>query len=162
MKTTSLLESIHVVRENEKRVAEFYADAAEKTGSPAGRELFGELVKFENFHFHWLTVLEKSLKEKGDYIFYEGRQFPLPPVIEPTAAEEPRHQSVLDIIERARQLERQSEKAYSDLAREITDPQGRAMFKKLAGEERNHFRILEEASLGLEHSKAWRWRPNLA
>jgi rubrerythrin len=159
IKTTSLLDSVHVVKENEKKAAEFYADAAEKAGSTAGRELFGELAKFENYHYHWLTVLEKSLNEKGITISYEGREFSLPPVLEPQAAEEPRHRTVLDIISRALELERQAEKAYSDLAAGITDPQGRAMFKKLSAEEHNHFRILQEASWGLENGKAWRWHP---
>ena len=111
MKTTSLLDSIRVVKENERKAAEFYADAAEVTGSPAGRELFGELVKFENYHYHWLTVLEKSLKEKGVPVTYEGREFSLPPVLEPQAAEEPRHQTVLDIISRAMELEREVRKS---------------------------------------------------
>jgi hypothetical protein len=57
MKTTSLLDSVRVVKENEKKAAEFYADAAEKTGSTAGRELFGELAKFENYHYHWLVAV---------------------------------------------------------------------------------------------------------
>src|SRR5512137_489304 len=159
MKTTSLLDSVRVVKDNEKKAAEFYADAAEKTGSTAGKELFGELVKFENYHYHWLTVLEKSLKEKGSSIAYEGREFSLPPVLEPQAAEEPRHQTVLDIISRALELERESEKAYASLAAGITDPQGRAMFKKLSAEEHNHFRILQEVSWGLENNKAWKWHP---
>jgi rubrerythrin len=77
MKTANLLDSVRIVKENEKKAAEFYADAAEKTGSSAGRDLFGELVKFENFHYHWLTVLEKSLKEKGQTISYEGRELTL-------------------------------------------------------------------------------------
>ena len=159
MKTTSLLDSVRVVKENERKAAEFYADAAEKTGSAAGRELFGELMKFENYHYHWLTVLEKSLKESGNTISYAGREFSLPPVLEPKAAEEPRRQTVLDIISRAMDLERESEKAYSDLAAGITDPQARAMFKKLSAEEHNHFRILQDASWDLENRKAWRWHP---
>ena len=159
MKTTSLLDAVRVVKDNEKKAAEFYADATEKTGSPAGRELFGELVKFENYHYHWLTVLEKSLKEKGVPVTYEGREFSLPPVLEPQVAEEPRHQTVLDILSRAWNLETEFEKAYSDLAAGMTDPQGRAMFKKLSAEEHNHFLILQEASWGLENRKAWRWHP---
>jgi len=159
MKTTSLLDSVRVVKDNEKKAAEFYADAAEKTGSAAGRELFRELMKFENYHYHWLTVLEKSLKEKGSTISYEGLEFSLPPVLEPQAAEEPRHQTVLDIISRAMELEKQAEKAYADLSAEITDPHGRAMFRKLSAEENNHFHILQEASWSLENMKVWKWHP---
>ncbi len=159
MKTTSLLDSVSVVKENEKKAAVFYADAAEKTGNPAGRELFSELIKFENYHYRWLTQLEKSLKEKGTSITYEGREFPLPPVLEPKEAEEPRHQTVLDIINRALDLERESEKAYINLAAEISDPQCHAMFKKLAAEEHKHFIILQEAYGNLEKMKAWHWHP---
>ena len=157
MNTNSLLEAISVVKENEWTASEFYGDAAEKTGSTLGRDLFGQLREFELFHYARLTALEKSLKESDNYIYYEGREFPLPPVIAPKAAEEPQHQTVINIITRALDLEKQAEKAYADLATQITDPQGHAMFKRLSGEEHMHHRILTEAYWNLTNFQAWKW-----
>jgi rubrerythrin len=157
MQTTNLLEAIRVVKENERMASEFYANAANTTGSSLGRELFKQLRAFEEFHYARLTVLEKSLELKGDYIVYEGREFPLPPTIAPKAVEEPHHQPVIDIILKAMNLEKQAEKAYADLAAQITDSQGHDMFRKLSEEEHKHYRLLTEAYWNLSNFKAWKW-----
>jgi rubrerythrin len=157
METTSLLSAIRVVKENERMAAEYYAEAAKKTGSPTGRHLFEQLGEFEQFHYARLTALEKSLQEKGNYINYEGKNFPLPPKIGPKTAEEPQHQTVMNIIKYALELEKEAEKAYDNLAAEIADPQGHAMFKRLSDEEHNHYRILTEAYWSLTNLKVWKW-----
>jgi rubrerythrin len=157
MTSTNLVEAIGVVKENEWTASEFYGDAAEKTGSEIGRELFNQLREFELFHYAHLTALEKSLKEGGNFTYYEGREFPLPPAIAPTADAEPEHQTVINIITRARELEKQAEKAYADLAGQIADPQGHAMFIRLAGEEARHYKILTEAYWNLSNFKTWKW-----
>jgi rubrerythrin len=157
METTNILEAIRVVKENERTAAEFYAEAAKKTGSPVGRHLFEQLSEFEQFHYARLTALENSLEEKANYIIYEGREFPLPPKIEPKAAEEPEHQTVMNIIVKARELEQEAEKVYADLAAQILDPQGHAMFKRLSDEEHNHYRLLTEAFWSLTNMKVWKW-----
>ena len=79
METKSLLDAIRVVKENERLAAEFYGNAAKTTGNRMGREVFTQLKEFELFHYGRLTVLEKSLELKGEFIFYEGRDFPQPP-----------------------------------------------------------------------------------
>jgi rubrerythrin len=61
------------------------------------------------------------------------------------------------MINQAMQLETQAEKAYADLADEISDLQGHAMFSKLSGEEHNYYRILSEAYWSLTNFKAWKW-----
>lgn len=157
MVSTSLLEAIRVAKENEKVASDFYANAAKTAGSQMGRQLFEQLAEFEQYHYARLTVLEQSLADKDNFIYYEGKEFLLPPKLEPKAAEEPQHQTLVNIINQAMELEKQAEKAYADLADKISDPQGHAMFSKLSGEEHNHYRILKEAYWSLSNFKAWKW-----
>jgi rubrerythrin len=159
MSTTNLLEAVRIVKENERFSEEFYDQATKETGSQLGKDLFQQLCQFEKFHYDRLAELEKSLMEKNDYIKYEGREFPMPPKLGPEPVEEPHHQTVINIIDKALELEKKSEKAYSDLAAEIPDQQGHAMFRRLAEEEHNHYRILTEAYWTLSNLKVWKWSP---
>src|SRR4030042_3351088 len=145
MSTSNLLEAIRVVKENERIASESYANAAKTIRHPMGKELFTQLSEFEKFHLQQITALEKSLEEKNDYIDYEGKEFPLPPIFEIKAAAEPNHKSIMSIIAEAIELEKQAEKTYADLETQMTDPLGFKMFKRLSEEEHNHYRILSEA-----------------
>jgi rubrerythrin len=159
MSTPNLLAAIRVVKENERRAFEKYADASNKISNQMGKELFKQLSEFEKFHYERLTALEKSLQEKGDFINYEGREFPLPPIFEINAAKQPAQKSVMQIISEAIELEIQAEKAYADLAAQIADVRGHEMFKRLSEEEHNHYRILREAYWTLTNSGVWKWSP---
>jgi rubrerythrin len=157
MSTPNLLDAIRVVKENERIASESYADAAQKMSNRMGKELFEQLSEFEKFHYEQLTALEKSLEENGNFIIYEGKEFPLPPTFEIKAAEEPNQKSLMEIISEAKELEKQTEIAYADLAAELTDPQGHEMFTKLSEEEHNHYRILTEAYWTLNNLGVWRF-----
>ena len=115
------------------------------------------MSEFEKFHYDRLAALEKSLEEKGDFINYEGKEFILPPILEIKFAEEPDQKSVVQIISEAMKLESQAEKAYTDLAAQLTDPRGHQMFIKLAEEERKHYDILSEAYWSLNQTGVWKW-----
>ena len=157
MSTTNLLEAIRTVKENERLASESYADAAKKISHTTGKWLFEQLSEFEKFHFERLSVLVKSLEEKGDFITYEGKEFLPPPIFEITAAKEPYQKSVITIILEAIELERQAEKTYSDLAAELTDEQGHEFFSRLSEEEHIHYRILSEAHWSLTNFGFWKW-----
>jgi rubrerythrin len=157
MSTTNLLEAIRVVKENEKIAAERYANAANNLRNPIAKELFEQLSKFEKFHYERIDTLEKSLEKKGNFITYEGKEFPLPPIFEIKAAEEPDQKSAVQIVSEAMELEIQTEKAYADLAAQITDPQGHEMFNRLSEEEHTHYRILREAYWTLTNLRVWKW-----
>ena len=159
MSTPSLLEAIRVVKENEQKASVFYANAAKSTTSPIGRHLFEQLKEFELFHYARLAALELSLQEKDDFIYYEGKTFPLPPAIEPKPVDDPQHQTIVNILSAAMELEKQAEQAYEELAARIADPKGNAMFKRLSQEEHNHYRILNEAYINLNDLKIWKWSP---
>jgi rubrerythrin len=121
-----------------------------------GKQLFEQLSEFEEFHFARLTALEKTLEANGDFISYEGRGFPLPPEIVPKTVEEPNRQTIMEIIAQALELEKQAEKAYSDLAAQVSDPQGHEMFNRLCEEEHKHYRILTEVYWNMTNFKVWK------
>ena len=153
----NLLESIRVVRESERKAAEFYGEAAKNTGDPMSRELLEQLSDFEQFHYARLTKLVEQLETSGDFFEYEGRDFPAPAEIVPKAVEDPHQQMSMNIISRALELEKQAELAYAGIAEQIIDPQGRAMFRKLSQEEHNHYRLLNEAYWNLTNFREWKW-----
>jgi rubrerythrin len=155
MSTSNLLDAVRVVKENERIASASYADAAQRINNPVGKKLFKELSEFEKFHYDKLTALETSLEESGDFINYEGKEFPLPPTFEIKASEEPNTKSVMSIISAAIDLEKQAEKAYADLASQSTDPQGHQMFSRLSEEEHNHYRILLNTYWTLNNLGKW-------
>jgi len=155
--TTNLLDAIRIVKENEKKALEYYTKEAKRIDNPLGKKLFEQLSDFEKFHYEKLSILEKSLEEKGDFINYEGKVFPLPPVLEIKIAKDPYRKSLMEIISVAVDLEKQAEKAYADLAAQLTDSQGRKMFIRLSEEEHNHYRILTEAYWSLNDTGIWNW-----
>jgi hypothetical protein len=157
MSTPNLLDAIRVVKENERIASVSYADAARKVSNPMGKKLFEELSAFEQFHYEQLTALETTLEEKGAFINYVGKEFPLPPRFDIKAAQEPKTKSVMAIVTAALDLERQAEKAYADLAAQTLDPQGHEMFSRLSEEEHKHYRVLSEAYWTLTNLGTWTW-----
>jgi rubrerythrin len=157
MTVPSLLDAIRVVKDNEKNASATYAEAARKITSPIGKDLFGQLSEFEQFHYQNLSALETSLVGTGNYIDYAGKEFPLPPVFEIKAAQEPDTKSIMIHITEAMDLETLAEKAYADLAGQTTDPDGQKMFTRLSEEEHNHHRILQDAYWSLNNLGSWKW-----
>jgi rubrerythrin len=154
---TSLLDAVRVVKENERIAAESYARAAETIRHRMGRELFAELTRFEQYHLERLTALEASLVSSGEFIDYQGRDFPLPPVFDIKASQEPNQKSMMTIISEAVELENQAQKAYAGLAQQLDDSHGKKMFLRLAEEESIHHRILLEAYWSMNELGAWKW-----
>ncbi len=159
MSTPNLLDAIRAVKENERIASASYADAAQRISNPNGKLLFEQLAEFEKYHYDQLTALEISLEETGDYINYEGKEFPIPPIFEIKAAQEPSTKSVMNIISAAMDLEKQAEIAYADLAVQTTDQQGHDMFCRLSDEEHEHYRLLRDAYWTLNNFGTWKWSP---
>jgi rubrerythrin len=153
MSTPNLLDAIRVVKENERIASESYADAAKKVSHQMGKKLFEMLSEFEKFHYAQLTALEKSVEETGDLLGTEGKEFPLPPIFEIKAAEEPDQKSLYGIISAAMDLEKLAEKVYADLAALITNPQGHEIFSRLSEQEHSHYLILRDAYWALSQQR---------
>ncbi len=157
MKTPNLLDSIRMVKENERIASESYFKASEEISNPIGKQIFVELSSFENYHFEKLSNLEKSLEESGQFIDYEKREFLLPPIFEIKASENPQNKSVITILSQAIDLEIQAETVYANMATQISDPLGHSMFSRLAEEEHGHYKILREAYWTVTNLGTWKW-----
>ena len=70
---------------------------------------------------------------------------------------EPNRTSMVEIVLAAMDFEKEAEDRYVALAGEVTDPTGKAMFERLAEEEREHYRILKEAYRSLNDHGVWVW-----
>jgi rubrerythrin len=152
----NLLDAIQMAMEAEQKAAAFYADAAQKTANPLGRGLFDQLAEFERYHYAKLADLEKSMRDEGAFIEYEGRELTLS-VPSEVDNKEANKMSVMEIITLAINAERDAEKRYTTLAEQTTDPDGQAMFKKLAKEEHTHYRILSDEYYNLNNHGVWVW-----
>ena len=157
MTTPNLLDAVRIVKENEKLATQSYAEAAKNTDNPLGKTLFEELSKFEAYHYEKLASLEKSLAASGEFIDYQGMEFPQPPVLEVKAAREPNAKSLMTIINQAIDLEKEAEKAYADLASSTADQRGHDMFTQLSEEEHKHFRMLTDAYWTLSNFGEWKY-----
>jgi len=152
----TLVDALQIAMEAEQKAAAFYADAAQKTANPIGQSLFEQLAEFERFHYQKLIELKQSLQDKGAFIEYEGRKL-LPPAHEIKATQEPNKMSLMGIITVAIETEREAEKRYVALAQQTVDPDGHAMFNKLAKEEHNHYRVLGDVYWNLNNRGTWNW-----
>jgi rubrerythrin len=152
----NVLDAIQIAMEAEQKAAAFYADAAQKTTNLLGQELFSQLAEFERYHYSKLASLEKSLRDEGAFIEYGGREMTLS-VPSEVDSKEANKMSVMEIITLAINAERDAEKRYTTLAGQTADPDGQAMFKRLAEEEHTHYRILSDEYYNLNNHGVWVW-----
>jgi rubrerythrin len=151
----NFLDAIRLASEAEERAVAFYDEAAKKTNNPLGRELLEQLADFERHHHTQLLALEDSLCNSGACIMYEGRElaFPVPDEVEKIKQAD--KMSAMGIIEAAIEIKRKAEERYAALAEQTTDPNGQAMFQRLAEEEHANHRVLEDAYWSLNDRGVW-------
>ena len=163
MKTTeaSPLDAISTAMAAEKDAHNFYTQAAQKTQSPKGKDMFSQLADFEMNHFRHLKALYDSLKGEGRWIAYSGTAFSSKGrkkgeelhITEEVASQA----NDLDALSIAIKEEQKAQKYYLDMAQETTDPLGKDMFKKLAREEELHERVLNDQFYSLHTNGVWAW-----
>jgi rubrerythrin len=151
----NFLDAIRLAIQAEQRAAAFYDEAAEKTENPLGRELLEQLADFERHHHTQLMALEHSLCNDGACIIYQGRELELPVPDEVEKVKQADKMSAMGIIEAAIDIKRKAEERYTDLAGQTSDPNGQAMFQRLAEEEHANHRILEDAYWSLNDRGVW-------
>lgn len=151
----SFLDAIRMAIEAEQNAAAFYTNAAQKTNNPLARRLLGQLAEFEAYHRTKLADLEKSLCENGACILYEGKRllFKVPDEVE--KLKEADRMSAMEVITVAIDIKQKAEERYTALAEQATDPDGQAMFTRLAEEERTNRRILDKAYWSLNNHGIW-------
>jgi len=156
----NLLSAIQMAMEAEQKASAFYADAAQKTANPLGRKLFDQLAEFERYHYDKLLDLEKSLRDEGSFIEYEGRELTLSAPSEVATVEarkEADKMTAAEVIKFAMDIERGAEERYTALAEQTADPAGQSMFKQLASEEHAHYLIVSDAYFSVSNRGVWEW-----
>ena len=162
---TVALEALCQAARLEEDGRKFYAEAAQRTADPRGREMFLSLADDERAHLRIVEDQYEAVINEKEWISFpealeckpldldkplfppEGHDFDK--VIDPKASD-------LDALLFALQIENESYELYRKAADEVADPAGKAMYELLATEARTHFDIL---MLNYEHlvsTGSWR------
>ncbi|HEY6008090.1 MAG TPA: ferritin family protein [Geobacteraceae bacterium] len=138
-----MLDAIMRAMEMEKETFDFYTSAEQKTFDPGGKHIFRWLAKTEEAHYLKLTELYNSLSAGERWVFYGGSTIPLEPEDE-GAPHVGFTTGDLEALEIAMEIERKGISYFEELAAKTTDADGRRMLETLAGEEREHLRVIGE------------------
>ena len=152
------IEAIKVAMEAEKNAYQTYSKAAKNTKNPKGRNMFQQLSEFEMNHYQRLKDLLKSLQEKGEWILYGGTSLKKKTI--PLKVEKPKGQEQLtdmDALKIAVREEKKAQAYYRSMAELTKDPRGRDMYKRLAGEEALHEKLLNDQYYSLHNTGLWSW-----
>ncbi len=154
----TLEDALTIAKDAELKAAQIYRDASARATNPLGKRLLEQLADFEEYHYRKLVELEESLRLKGEFIDYEGRELRLPSSPETgEKAQELESRSMAAILATAIDIEKAAEARYKALAERTTDPRGKAMFQKLALEEHYHYRILSDEYYAISNRGVWVW-----
>jgi len=158
---SGLVSAIEMAMEAELKANAFYRNAVAKVTTAAGKNLLQQLADFEQNHYNQLNALKKSLTDQQKFIHYSGTSFQ--PYQTDVPAEvsgeiETNKHEVLNILNLAIDAETKAATKYRQLAQETADPQGKAMFQKLAEEEMLHRRILSDEFYQMSNLRdVWSW-----
>jgi rubrerythrin len=160
MPESPTLEAIKRAMDAEMKAHTYYSQSAQKATNPKGKDMFSQLAALELNHYNNLKALLDSLHEGKGWIPYddthcsdttpapEGKDF---------SREEDLKDDVLSILSKAIEDEKKASAYYTKLANETTDPAGKALFSKLAEEEKIHTKILNDQWYSLNNQGTWVW-----
>jgi rubrerythrin len=157
----ALLDAIKIAMEAEKKAATAYREAAAQTINPLGKRLFDKLTEFEEYHYQKLSDLLESLVDEAQFIEYTAQETAVSAPGEVERIPEANKMSMMKIVTMAQGIEKKAEQRYTDLAGQIADPSGKAMFEQLAQEEAAHYRLLRDVYWNLNDQSTWSWPENL-
>lgn len=143
MQQRELLDAVMLAIEIEKETFDFYIAAERKTSNPAGKRIFRWLAKGEEAHYLMMTDLYRSLQGDGRWLSYGGSTVNLEPVGEgePLVPFDTDDRKALEV---ALEIERKALAHFEELEMKSADPEGKAMFRNLILEEKEHRRVITE------------------
>jgi len=158
-------EALSLAIKREKEAHRYYSDAATKTSNESGKKMFSWLASEEKGHIQILEEQWEKVKKDGTWLSEEGyceygdishpiecTEFPPASEVKGKLSEDAPE---LDILKQAIAAERQATSFYTDLAKNTSDPNGRAMFEKLSKVEQGHLELLEEEYEWLRRSQQY-------
>jgi len=146
-------DALRVAIANEQRGLHFYSRALESTHDVATREVFVRLVEEEKRH---LAALQKeyealhqaypALDDEPPLLYFDyDRLEDIFPQSQSNVVRTVQSVSAAEALYIAMAAERRSYEFFSDYADKVEYPQGRAIFKKFATEERRHLSMIRHA-----------------
>jgi len=157
----NVMDAIQVAMEAEETARQFYLDAKEKVSDAEAQNLLVQLAAYEQYHYDNLAALYDSLSQEKGYIAYAPPDIDLSTAshgLEGSRTSKERNlETVVEILGMAIDAEKSARSRYKELAGQTTDPDGRAMFQKLAQEEDTHYRILSDELYHLSNRGLWIW-----
>jgi rubrerythrin len=156
-----MLDAIKIAMQAEETARAFYVAAKEKVSDPDAQDLLAQLAAFEQYHYDKLATLYDSLSRERSYIAYTPPDIALPVASQGIeagrTAKERNLETVVEVLGAAIDAEKSARSRYEELAEQTADPDGRAMFRKLAEEENSHYRILSDELYHLSNRGLWVW-----
>lgn len=157
----NVIDAIKIAMEAEEAARQFYLDAKEKVSDAKAQDLLMQLATYEQYHYDNLVALYDSLSQEKGYVTYTPPDIALPTAPDGfeggRSAKEYNLETIVDILGTAIDAEKSAHSRYKELAEQTTDPDGRAMFQKLAQEEHFHYRILSDELYHLSNQGFWIW-----
>ncbi len=121
----------------------FYAKAADKAQSEAGKKLFSELANFEHNHFERVKTIVES-RNKGTKIDIPAAHPELPEIKPELKGEfEPNKDEIVELLTLGIKAEKEAQRRYTEIAAQLDDAEGKEIFASLAEDERRHHDLLE-------------------
>ena len=140
----------------EEEARKFYADAAGKASSQAGKKLFAELADFEQGHYDRLRnfIEERTTGKTTD------RQEPTRAFSGKSEVEgefEPNKDEIVKVLSIGIEAEKKAQAKYREIAKMFDDPSSKAIFTTMAEEERKHETILDDQFYSLSNKGTMIW-----
>jgi len=152
------LKAIVTAMQAEKEASQFYARAAKKTKDPRGKDMLQQLSEFETNHYNKLKELSRSLQDKGEWILYSGTSLKKSMLSVKADKIGGRDQLTdMDALKLAIREEKKAGAYYRSMAELTKDPRGKDMYKRLAGEEELHEKLLDDQYYSLHNTGIWSW-----
>jgi rubrerythrin len=126
----------------EAKAREFYADAAEKAASGAGKSLFKELADFEQGHYDRLKGIIEARNKGLKIEAPPAKEIPIKSEVE--GEFEPNKDEVTKVLTIGIDAEKNAQAKYLEIAQMFEDAESRSIFNNMAEEERKHQKILED------------------
>ncbi len=121
----------------------FYAKAADKAQSDAGKRLFTELAQFEHNHFERVKAIIES-RNTGANIDIPAAHPELPEIKPEVEGEfEPNKDEIVELLTLGIKAEKEAQNRYKQIAEQLDDPEGKELFSSLSEDERRHHDLLE-------------------
>jgi rubrerythrin len=134
----------------------YYRDAADKCGHPAGKKMFLVILEDEKHHLESLNQMVKDMEiDMTKLSPIENIKTSLKPLQDEMRTSAACSLDEMEVFKIAMDMEQECVEFYKKHAAEARDEKEKALFKKLAQEEEEHFRVFSNTHSYLDDTGNW-------